>query len=322
MEEFKPYFFQDGINSLAKQLTGNENIYLGIRPYGFHAGNKIPFIVYPLLLCKALENFGKKAKFTFYIFLNDWEQDGFDETYTDIKTHPFNVIPKYTTFQYTLYENGGGSIVDYWESKIIDEMSIIHDKFPFVRLRCIRNSTMRDMPTMKDVVLKTIKNPKLIANIFQEATGKEVLAHPCSYCRPICPHCKTAKTLATIQNEDDIHISCQNCKLDKIYNYHLLNFWLYHKPLAIPRIKEFKINLCITGADHYNEGDFVIRRKLFEVYRITVDLPKTLYTPTLYGRNNLPMGKSKGNYENIDTDILLEFLERYPNQEIIYLNDL
>lgn len=108
----KPYFFLDGINHLSNDLTGKENIYLGIRPYGFHAGNKISFIIYPLLLCDAMKKAGKEPEFTFFLFINDWEQDGFDEQYTDIKTHPFNVLPRNTTFQYTEYDKSGGSIVN------------------------------------------------------------------------------------------------------------------------------------------------------------------------------------------------------------------
>lgn len=320
MSENKPYFFQDGINELSQELSGEENIFLGIRPYGFHAGNKIPFIVYPLLLCEAMQNVGKKPKFTFYLFLNDWEQDGFDSTYTDIKTHPFNVLPKFTTFQYTLYEGGGGSIVDYWESKIIEQVCIIKDKFPSVQLRCVRNSYMRDDPVMKDVVLKTIKNPHLVGKVLKETTGREILEYPYSYCRPICPRCKTAKTFAKVLGEDDVHISCGNCGLERVYNYHLLHFWLYHKPLALPRIKRYNIDLCITGKDHYNEGDFTSRQKLFEAYEIKMDkMPKTLYAPTLYGRNGKPMGKSKGNYEDLPTQELYELVSSHINEDQISL---
>ena len=50
----KPYFFYSGIKELATTLSGKENIYLGIRPYGFHAGNKIPFVIYPMLLCEEM----------------------------------------------------------------------------------------------------------------------------------------------------------------------------------------------------------------------------------------------------------------------------
>ena len=32
----KPYFFTDGLNQLADELTGTENIYFGTRPYGWY----------------------------------------------------------------------------------------------------------------------------------------------------------------------------------------------------------------------------------------------------------------------------------------------
>jgi hypothetical protein len=69
----KPYFLKEGIESLSDELLGVENIYLGIRPYGFHAGNATVFVGYPLLLCDALSKKGKIPRFTCYLFINDWE---------------------------------------------------------------------------------------------------------------------------------------------------------------------------------------------------------------------------------------------------------
>ena len=215
-------------------------------------------------------------------------------------------------------DDGKGSLVDYWESKIIDQVSIIQSKYPYVKMRCVRNSHMRDTPTMKDVILKTINNPDIISNVLKSTTNKEILANSC-YCRPVCPNCKSARTIADIENCDNLNIKCNYCGLHKVYNYHLLNFWLYHKPLALPRIKEFNIDLCITGMDHYNEGDFSTRMKLFEAYKIKIKLPKTLYTPTLYGRNGKAMGKSKGNYEDIPTEQLLSLVINNSNETEIYL---
>lgn len=314
------FFFQKGIDDLVKELNGKENIFLGIRPYGFHAGNKIPFVIYPILLCEAYRNlFAIEPEFTFHIFLNDWEQDGFDNNYTDIKTHPFNVIPKFTTFQYTKYESGGGCIVDHWEPIIVDAVYAIRERFPKIKLKCIRNSYMRDDPVMKNVVIKTIKNPDLVGNVLRESTGREILQSPYSYCRPICPRCKSAKTFAKVVDEEDIYITCNNCNLEKTYNYHLLHFWLYHKPLALPRIKVYNIDICITGVDHYNEGDFLSRKKLFEAYKIDIKMPMMLYAPTLYGRNGLPMGKSKGNYEDLDFLTLYNLVKKHPNDERLFL---
>lgn len=318
MLDNKPYFCNDGIDKLSRELSGTENIFLGIRPYGFHAGNAIPFVIYPLLLCETLQNAGKKPQFKFYLFLNDWEQDGFDELYADRTVYPFNIAPKFTTFQYLPAEDGKGSLVDYWESIIVDKVSIIQCKYPDVKIRCVRNSHMRDMPTMKDVVLKTINNPDIVSNVLKSTTNKKILDNSC-YCRPVCPNCKSAKTIARIENSDNLDIKCDCCGLHKVYNYHLLNYWLYHKPLALPRIKEFNIDLCITGMDHYHEGDFLTRMKLFEAYEIDTKLPKTLYTPTLYGRNGKIMGKSKGNCEDISIEQLLSLIINNSNKTEIYL---
>jgi hypothetical protein len=94
----KPYFLYDGIIELAQTLAGTENIYLGIRPYAFHAGNMVTMVVYPLLLCREIEKLGKEAQFNFFIFINDWEQDRLAGP--DTKTYPFNIFPLNTTFQY------------------------------------------------------------------------------------------------------------------------------------------------------------------------------------------------------------------------------
>lgn len=72
----KPYFLYKGLLDLAQTLEGNENIYLGIRPYAFHAGNMVTMMVYPLLLCREMEKLDKTAKFNFFIYRFNWETRG------------------------------------------------------------------------------------------------------------------------------------------------------------------------------------------------------------------------------------------------------
>lgn len=48
----KPYLYLRGLKNLAKKIKGNENVHIGIRPYGFHGGNVLSLVVYPYLLCK------------------------------------------------------------------------------------------------------------------------------------------------------------------------------------------------------------------------------------------------------------------------------
>ena len=315
----KAFFYNQGLENLSNSMKGNENIYLGIRPYGFHAGNKIPFLVYPYLICKHLEARGIAPALKLWLFINDWEQDAFDTTVVDNSQHPFNVIPKFTTFQFTGYADGGGGIVDYWETEIIQSVLLLKKHFSGIQIRTVRNSHMRDNPAMKDVVLKTISNPQLVRNVLQQATGKIILDTPLSYCKPICPKCRAAKTESTVHGEDEISLTCTHCGLEGSYNYHLLHYWLYHKPLALPRIQEFKIDICITGGDHYREGDFDSRSQLFKAYGMEIPNIRTLYTPTLVGRNGLPMGKSKGNYEDLDFDFLLQLIGEQKDKSHVYL---
>lgn len=63
----KPYLYLNGMKKLAKEASGNETIHVGIRPYGFHAGNAMALIVYPYLLCKYLKKEGKVPRFRLVI---------------------------------------------------------------------------------------------------------------------------------------------------------------------------------------------------------------------------------------------------------------
>jgi hypothetical protein len=40
----KPFLYLDGLEEIVKELNGQEKIHIGIRPYGFHAGNALAFV--------------------------------------------------------------------------------------------------------------------------------------------------------------------------------------------------------------------------------------------------------------------------------------
>ena len=313
------FMFFDGLKKLSNTLNGDENIYLGIRPYGFHSGNQIVFNIYPELLCEFIEKNGKKAKFNFYIFINDWEQDAFAETKDFLKEYPFNISPKNTTFQFLTHTEKNIPLVDYWESVILESFyKNVKSKFKDIKVKTVRNSQMRNSESMKNVVLQTIKNPDLVSNVLKEYSGKKFLDNrENTFCRAICPNCHKALTKSIVLDNDDIKIQCSNCGFNGIRNYYNLYFWLYHKPLALPRIYDYKIDLCITGADHYNEGDFIVRQELFKKYKLDIKIPKTLYTPILYGRNHLVMGKSKNNAEIVEYDFLKQKVLNNGNNNIL-----
>jgi hypothetical protein len=311
----KPYFLKEGVEALSNELSGAENIYLGIRPYGFHAGNATVFVVYPLLLCDALRKKRKVPRFTFYLFINDWEQDSLSGPNT--KKYPFNIFPNKTTFQHMDDPYGCCSnIVDHWEPIIEFNSLKIKEKFPEVKIKCVRNSSMRENSRLKYYLFKTIKEPHIVLNAIRKYSNKKTLRRPVVYAMAICPNCHLGKGETEVINIDCIRHTCNACGFVKEGNYREFNFWFYHKVLALPRLDIFDIDLCITGLDHYNEGDFLIRKKLIEDFGNRIKIPKTLYAPTILGSDGKQMGKSKGNDVFVEIEYLLKIIKNNNNDRI------
>ncbi len=319
-DDMKPYFCYEGILKLAHELKGNENVYLGIRPYGFHAGNMSTLVAYPLLLCQELARLGKIPKLNVFLFINDWEQEKLDGVNPTM--YPFNVLPKGTTWQFIpdpidkkLF------IADFWEPIIVNYVRLINYYFPQTSLQTIRNSHMKTHPIMKKCLLKTIKNPKALLKILRENTNKPTLDHAI-YASAVCPKCKTARGNTKVIRTDYIVFTCSHCKLESKGKYELFEYWFYHKPLALPRIEAYNIDLTVTDCGKYKEGDFLVRQKLMEAYHIKKLPPKTLFAPVILGKNNKIMGKSKGNAISINLDKLLQLLINNPKAETIKIPEL
>ncbi len=303
----KPYFLEEGLRSLVKTINGNENIYLGIRPYAFHAGNAIPLVVYPLFLCEEVEKMGKPAAFNIFVFINDWEQDKLFGP--DTKKYPFNISPLKTTFQYTFSEeNSSVSVVDQWQPVIEHYTKLISEKFPKTKVKLIRNSEMKKEAPMKRSLLYTVENPKKISSILRRYTRKTVLSKPISYAIAVCPFCFYAKGETRVLKKDHIFHVCKNCNKETNASYIELDYWFYHKPLAVPRLEICDIDICITGMDHYNENDYLVREKLIRLLGSKAKFPKTIYTPLLMGRNDDVMSKSRKNAEMIEIEELISLV--------------
>jgi len=315
----RPYFYYQGIKELAQILKGDENIYLGIRPYGFHAGNATTMIVYPLLLCRELELLNKVARFNFYVFLNDWEQDSLDGP--NPKLYPFNVMPKFTTWQYMKDPiDGNKKVVDFWKKVIINNISLVKHYYPKVLIASVLNSQMKYSKDMKKCIFKTINHPEIITKVLKQYTNKQILDSPEIYSSAVCPYCHAARGVSkAINKTNEILHNCRNCGKKSRGKYQNFNYWLYHKPLALPRISTYKIDLCITGSDHFEEGDFTVRQKLFEAYGFKSIQPLTLYAPSIFGSDGSIMGKSRGNARLIDLDKLINLVLVNENKKQIVI---
>lgn len=314
----KPYLFYQGLIELSQTLKGNENIYLGIRPYGFHAGNATSLAIYPQLLCKALKEKGLEPRFHIYLFINDWEQDKLDGP--NPKKYPFNICPVRTTFQYTPdYFGCCNNIVDHWQPIIEKDIYKITQNYPLVKIESVRNSSLKHDTRFKDLLLKTIKYPEDIFKIIKTHSTKPVLKEPISFAKAVCPRCHSARGKTIVIGKDTINNICDYCDLNISGEYEKFDFWFYHKMLALPRLQIFNIDLCITGYEHYNEGDYYIRQDLIKRFQPSIKLPQTLYAPLILGENNDTMGKSRGNAKYIELNDLMMIINQNINKEKIII---
>jgi len=179
---------------------------------------------------------------------------------------------------------------------------------------------MKNDPIMKSCILYTIKHPQEIAKILRDRTTKQVLNEPLSYALAVCPRCQMVKGKTEIVGEKVEH-SCRHCNQKTTAPYKHFDYWFYHKPLAIPRLEICDIDICITGFDHYSEGDYLIRQDLIDVFNSKAKFPKTLYAPLLLDKNGDTIGKSRGNAEMVNVNDLIKLVKGNTENEKIQLPD-
>lgn len=327
------YLYLDGLEALAREARGDENIHIGIRPYGFHAGNNFALVAYPYVLCDMYRQFqGQEPRFTFFISINDWEQDALDGP--DYKRYPFNIYPKNTSIQYTPYRMQDGSecaMADYWQPVIEAAVRSKLEEFGSVNLRFVRNSILKDEITFQDFLEKTIRYPFDQSRIFQKFSGKELLEEPISYAGVICPECHRAHGKTSIENEPGRSISwqCADCYYAARGSFQDFDFWWYHKPLLVARLKIFDIDITMSGGDHFSEGDYMIRKEMIKYFDSSIKVPKMVFTPTLLSPiDGERMSKSKGNHVFSNVDDLIDIARtcrtdtvKLPQNLVLNIND-
>lgn len=317
----------DGLKMLVQEMRGNENIHVGIRPYGFHGGNALALVSYPYLLCKLYaDHYGKQPDFHFFISINDWEQDALDGP--DYRKYPFNIYPKNTSIQYLRYTSTSGkeySMVEYWEPVVKMALTSQLREFSAVRLSFIRNSSLKVNPVFQDFLLRTLSDPMGQSEIFRQYSGKELLKKPLSYAGIICPFCKRAhgETMVIDKEINLISWNCFDCVTKNEGRLEKFDYWWYHKPLLIARLKVFDIDITLSGGDHFSEGDYMIRKRLIEYFDKGIKVPKMLFTPTLLSpTNGERMSKSQGNHVFVDLPGLIKFSGSCGSQEFLLPKEL
>lgn len=304
IDESSVYLYWQGLTKLAKNLKGTETFHMGIRPFGFHGGNKLTLVVYPLLLCEEFSKLGKTPRFKFYLSINDWEPHRL--SYIDPDRLQFNISPEQTTFQYTPDPAGCcKSIVDHWEKIIKSKFEVTKQKFPEVSLILKRNSELKSEKVFIDSLRKTLEGHKDIAKIIKESSGKDVLVEEARYAGAVCPVCKSARGTTTI-HENIVSFSCSNCGEKSTGDIKDFDYWWHHLPMLIPRIMIFGADLCLRGGDHFSSKHTDINPRLMNYFYPEAKYPATLVSPVLLSLDGRKMSKSKNNDRDVELEGLLK----------------
>ena len=200
------------------------------------------------------------------------------------------------------------AIADYWQPIIESAVRSKLTEFESITLRFIRNSTLRNEMAFQSFLEKTINYPLDQARIFQNFSEKEVLREPISYAGMICPACYRAHGNTSIENTQDKIISwqCADCHHTTSGIFQEFDFWWYHKPLLVARLKIFNIDITLSGGDHFSEGDYMIRKEMIKYFDPSIKIPKMIFTPVLLSPiDGERMSKSKGNHVFADSDELI-----------------
>lgn len=317
LTENRPYLYLDGLKNLANDLIGNEKIHVGIRPYGFHAGNVLTIISYPKILCEEFKiKHDKEPEFNFILSINDWEQDALDGP--DYKKFPFNIYPKNTSIQ-MIHSDASSSIkmTDYWEPIIENVFKYSLRDFPNLKINLFRNSSLKNTPAFKELLIETIKNPKKQYEIYKQYSKFEFLDSPILYGGVICTKCTSSHGFTNIYN-DKILWKCIECGISEEKNYEEYEYWWYHKTLLVARMKHFKFDVLLSGGDHFNENDFQIRQALFREFIPEIKIPKMFFGAIVLSNiDGKRMSKSKDNSLFVDIEKLYDVAKNNYSESIL-----
>ena len=319
----KPYLYNKGLKDLASEVSGTERIHMGIRPFGFHAGNLISLYVYPFLFCEEVEKIGKPVNFVFFVSINDYEQDELDGP--DYKKYPYNIYPKNTTLGYLKGTCDCHEFsIDHWYPIIKSSISKLKDRFPDIQIYFIKNSEIKNDLKFKEILTSTIRNPFEQLDIYKRFTNKEILSDPVQYAGAVCPFCKTTKGTTQLDkvNGEYVYWKCGVCGVSLSQPYTNYDYWFYHKPLFTARMSVFDIQITFSGDDHFSEGDFLIRKEFMNRFNPNLKIPKMFFAPLVLTEDGQRMSKTKHNTKFGLPNELIKYCRDFSGNEITLNNDL
>ena len=308
------YFFGAGLSKLAKSLKGDEHIHAGMRPYGFHIGNKLPLIVYPILLGNEMRKRGIEPRFRYSISLNDWDTD----SYLPINNYPMNLVPKGYSFQYQKDTHGcHNSRVDHWESVIEDEIKILREKMPNVRCDIIRVSSLKRNDSFLRVMRFGLDYPEKILAIIKENMKIDVLSTPTQFIGSVCKSCFSIEGLTSYSKEnDEVCFICSKCRNKQETFVWEQDYWIYVHLLGAAKNAALRPDIWIFGGDFITSDSIIFHKAVYEASLGYPLRQKHLFTTVLLGPDGQKMSKSIGNLADIPLNELIKKVDGWNHFEL------
>ncbi len=331
MDEVFPYF--DGLEKMAENISGRENVLIGIRPHGFHVGNALPLLIYPWLLCERLECIGKTPKLRFNISINDMEpfqlkylflntngeavfKSGSVLSNTEETPFEYNVFPEDTTFQHTLDPFGCcRTIVDHWQNILHNELSRLSKSFPKTKVKFVRNSEISQSLAFEQALKCAFECNDEIAFCVEKHTQRAVSRYGFQLAGAVCPICKSAQG-KTILKEKECTFQCNRCHGVSNGELKVFDWWMHHLLLFPPRVKQLNIDLCIRGGDHFNQSHTHTTSALYEMLYGKKTCLKTLVTPLVVDSHGRKVSKSSQNEVHLPFESLLELARKCKTERL------
>jgi lysyl-tRNA synthetase class I len=307
-----------GLEQITRELSGDETMGIGIRPFGFHAGNMTSIVAYPILLCEAMDALGKVPAFNIHCWFNDIEQYGVVGHYSDpIHQNEANIYPAGRTLQFTPAPGQfPGTVVDYWAPLIKNGVMEIQKRFPSIHLTFHKTSDLRTLPTFRSAVIQAIQSRDFIADLTQEHLHKTV-HRPAEFVRAICPDCKTPVKDTQSTHEDKISIDCADCGTRVTADVADFDWWLQHRILTMPKLSVGPgFDIWMMGYDHFQEKETTVREALAEKFNITAKNYTAIHAPLILSYDGRKMGKSNHNVAYVPLEGLLDLLRKNEGPEI------
>ncbi|MDO8570961.1 MAG: hypothetical protein Q7R97_05255 [Candidatus Daviesbacteria bacterium] len=293
-------------------MSGDETIYSGIRPLGFHPGNMIVLSVYPHLVAENLQNQGKKPRFSYIITMNDIEPARYDFE---------RFIPLDTSVSFK-------EDISITEKTIRKALTHMLDDFPEINVSFVKSSSFQSSDKFSDVADILINHKEKFAKSYikpEYLDGKTY--NDMHFIGIICDDCHSP-LLSTSYNNALFEAYCESCDKQVSGIASEMNFWLYYVNLISMKLSILQPDIVLLGGDYIQTPDERIKsltkaNPLGSIMNFYDWLGgrslNFLLGPLLIGEDGRKMSKEFNNIQDLSYEDVFSFCKSQCSREVRFL---